>query len=65
LIWADGQWRVDGCIGWNVFRVPIYIVANDTFKPEPVRVGEKILDAFADLRQRTNNFSTPAYTLPK
>jgi hypothetical protein len=64
LIWADGQWRLDNCHHWNVFRVPTYIVANDTHQPEPERVGQKILEAVADLRQRTNDFSNPAYTLP-
>jgi len=52
LIWADGQWRLDNCERWNVFRVPTYIVANDTHQPEPERVGEKIVAALADLRQR-------------
>ena len=65
LIWADGQWRLDNCERWNVFRVPTYIVANDTHQPEPARVGEKIIAALADLRQRTGGFSKPAYTLPK
>jgi hypothetical protein len=65
LIWADGQWRLDNCERWNVFRVPAYIVANDTHRPDPERVGQKILEALADLRQRTNNFSTPACALPK
>ncbi len=65
LIWADGQWRLDNCERWNVFRVPTYIVANDTHRPDPERVGNKIVEALADLRQRTNHFSKPAYTLPK
>jgi hypothetical protein len=52
LIWADGQWRLDNCERWNVFHVPTYIVANDTHQPEPERVGEKIVAALADLRQR-------------
>ncbi len=65
LIWADGQWRLDGCIGWNVFRVPIYIVASNTFRPEPERVIQKISEALADLRRRTDNFRQPAYVLPK
>lgn len=64
LIWADGQWRLDDCERWNVFRVPTYIVARDTFQPEPQRVSRKILEAMADLPRRTNNFSIPAYTLP-
>lgn len=65
LIWADGQWRLDNCERWNFFRVPTYVVANDTHRPDPERVGTKIVEALADLRQRTNHFSLPAYTLPK
>jgi hypothetical protein len=64
LIWAEGQWRLDDCARWNVFRVPTYIVAHDTFQPDPGRVGKKIVEALADLRQRTGHFSKPAYTLP-
>lgn len=65
LVWADGQWRLDDCQRWNVFRVPTYIVARDTFRPEPETVGAKILEAMADLKQRTDNFSKPACTPPK
>ena len=65
LIWADGQWRIDGCLDWNVFRVPIYIIAKDTFRPDPDRVAGKIVEALADLRQRTDDFRQPACTLPK
>jgi hypothetical protein len=64
LIWADGQWRLDDCERWNVFRVPTYIVARDTFRPDPDEVGKQILAALANLRQRTDNFSKPAYRLP-
>jgi hypothetical protein len=64
LIWADGQWRLDDCQRWNVFKVPTYIVANDTFRPEPERVGQQIVEALADLRRRTGNFTKPAHTLP-
>ena len=65
LIWADGQWRLDNCERWNVFLVPTYIVANDTHRPEPERVGQKSTAARADLRQRTDDFRQPSYTLPK
>jgi hypothetical protein len=65
LIWADGQWRLDNCERWNVFRVPTYIVANDTHQPPPKRVAKKIVEALADLRRRTDSFSKPAYTLPE
>jgi hypothetical protein len=65
LIWAPGQWRLDNCERWNVFRVPTYIVTNEVQFPEPEIVAKKIAEAMADLRQRTDNFSKPAYTLPK
>ena len=65
LIWAPGQWRLDNCERWNVFKVPTYIVTNEVQPPEPARVAQKIAKALADLRDRTGNFSKPAYTLPK
>ena len=65
LIWAPGQWRLDNCERWNVFKVPTYIVTNEVRHPEPEEVRNKIITALADLRQRTENFSKPAYTLPK
>jgi hypothetical protein len=65
LIWAEGQWRLDGCERWNVFRVPTYIVTNDSHQPEPERVVEKIIAAQADLRRRTDGFLKTSYTLPK
>ena len=34
LIWADGQWRIDTCRHWNVFAVPMFVVANDTHRPD-------------------------------
>lgn len=64
VIWADGQWRLNNCERWNVFRVPIYIVANDTHRPAPDLVAEKIIAAFNDLRQRTEEFNQPSYILP-
>ena len=64
LIWAPGQWRLDNCEYWNVFRVPTYVVTNEVRHPEPAEVGDKILTALADLRRRTADFSRPAYTLP-
>jgi hypothetical protein len=64
LIWAPGQWRLDNCERWNVFRVPTYIVTNEINHPEPEDVGKKIVGALADLRRRTDDFYKPAYTLP-
>jgi len=61
LIWAPGQWRLDNCERWNVFRVPTYIVTNEIKHPAPEMVEQKILAALADLRQRPANFSKPAY----
>ena len=65
LIWAPGQWRLDNCERWNVFKVPTYIVTNEVRHPEPAEVGEKIVAALADLRRITHNFSQPAYTLTR
>jgi hypothetical protein len=64
LIWADGQWRLDTCEYWNVFHVPTFIVANDTHRPETDRVVETVARAMQELRQRTENFTKPCYTLP-
>lgn len=60
LIWADGQWRLDNCERWNVFHVPTFIVANDTHRPPPELVGQRILAAVAELRQRSPNSGSPA-----
>jgi hypothetical protein len=65
VIWADGQWRLDNCERWNVFRVPTYVVANDTHRPNPVLVGRRIVEAMNDLRARTDGFRKPSYTLPR
>lgn len=64
LIWAPGQWRLDNCEAWNVFRVPTYIVTNEMEPPKPELVSGKITSALADLRQRTHDFRKTAYTLP-
>jgi hypothetical protein len=64
LIWAPGQWRLDNCERWNVFRVPTYIVTNEVRHPAPEEVGQKIIAALADLRQRAPSFSKPSFTLP-
>lgn len=64
VFFADGQWRMDFCLRWNPFRVPLYIAANDTMQPEPARVFAALKDALADLRARTGGFTRPAYTFP-
>ena len=45
--------------------MPTYIVTNEVRHPEPEIVGQKIVAALANLRQRTADFSRPAYTLRK
>lgn len=62
LIWADGQWRIDTCKSWNVFHVPIFVVANDTHRPEPDLVCEAIDRAMGELRQQSGPSTKP--TLP-
>ena len=64
ILWAQDQWRIDYSLRWNPFRVPIYIAANDTCQPEPARVCLAILDALKDLRDRTDDFRRPCFTLP-
>jgi len=64
ILWANDQWRIDYSLRWNPFGVPIYIAANDTFRPEPAKVCRKIVESLNDLRARTAGFKRPAYTLP-
>lgn len=52
LIWAPGQWRLDNCERWNVFRVPTYVVSNEIEPPAPEIVGKRVVAALSDLRQR-------------
>jgi hypothetical protein len=61
---ADGQWRIDNCLGWNPFRVPLYVIANDTMQPPPELVFSKVQLALADLAAKSDNFQRPAYSLP-
>lgn len=53
LIWAPDQWRIDTCDRWNVFKVPTFVVANDTSNPAPERVSEMIDRAMGQLRKTT------------
>jgi hypothetical protein len=62
--WAEDQWRLDFSLKWNPFRVPIYIVSNDESQPAPKSLCNTISDALVDLRNKSNNFKTPLYTLP-
>lgn len=52
LIWAPGQWRIDNCNRWNVFRVPTFVVANDTSSPDPALVCERIDKAMRHLEEK-------------
>ncbi len=61
---ADGQWRIDNCLGWNPFRVPLYVIANDTMQPPASQAFQKIQESLEDLRQRTDGFTRPAFTTP-
>jgi hypothetical protein len=65
LIWAPGQWRLDNCDRWNVFKVPTYIVTNEIRHPEPEEVAQNIIAALMDLRGRTAGFSLPAWSKPE
>jgi len=64
LIWAPGQWRLDNCERWNVFKIPTYIVTNETRHPEPETVVEKIMVALEDLRGRTADLFRPSSSKP-
>jgi hypothetical protein len=61
---ADGQWRIDNCLGWNPFRVPLYVIANDTMQPPSELVFAKVREALADLEVRTDHFQKEIYTVP-
>jgi hypothetical protein len=64
ILWANDQWRIDYSLRWNPFRVPIYVAANNTFRPEPSLVLQAIANTLEDLRRRTDDFHKPCYTLP-
>jgi ADP-heptose:LPS heptosyltransferase len=64
VTWADAQSQLDTGEYWNTFHVPTFIVTNATRRPEPEQVCETIDRAMEELRQRTDNFAKPSYTLP-
>ena len=64
IIWGDGERHLAPAFRWNPFRVPIYTVSNETWRPTPQQVCEAIVRALSDLRNRTQHFKLPAYTLP-
>jgi hypothetical protein len=64
LLWAQHQWRIDYSLRWNPFRVPQYIVANNTSQPAPEVVVTAIKNALKDLREKSKGFTQPLYTLP-
>jgi hypothetical protein len=49
LIWAQDQWRIDYSFRGNIFHVPLFVAANNTFKPDPVLLKAKIDQAMNDL----------------
>ncbi len=61
---ADGEWRIENCRGWNPFRVPLYVIANDTMRPPVELVFTKLREFLADLSRRTDGFQRPPYTVP-
>jgi hypothetical protein len=61
---AEGQWRIDHCLGWNPFRVPLYVIAKDTMRPPAHLVIQGIENALADLHSRTEGFKKPPYVTP-
>jgi hypothetical protein len=64
VIWAQDQWRIDYSLRWNPFRVPIYVVVNDTFEPRPAAVADKISDCLRDLARRSDDFTQPLFRMP-
>jgi hypothetical protein len=67
FICGNSQWRLDNCDRRNVFHVPTYVVASDseTHRPKAEDVGQKILEALADLWQRANSASPAVCTAPR
>jgi hypothetical protein len=64
LIWGEGQWRVDPALRWNPFRVPIYVVTNQAWQPQPKEILAAVVQSLEDIRHKTDNFVRPPYVLP-
>jgi len=64
-VWSDNPSRLDNSERWNVLRVPTFVVANDTNRPEVERVVQAIDRALLELRLRSENFTLPAYMPPE
>jgi hypothetical protein len=64
IIWAQDQWRIDYSLRWNPFRVPIYVVANDTFEPPPAILHDKITGCLGELARISDGFTRPVYRVP-
>lgn len=64
ILWAQDQWRIDYSVRWNPFSVPLYIAAANSFQPRAEQLFEKIQVALQDLRQKSNDFTRPVYSLP-
>jgi hypothetical protein len=64
IIWGEGQWRIDPALRWNPFRVPIYVITNESWLPAPEEIWCSVVNALQDLRSKTGGFTRPAYQLP-
>jgi ADP-heptose:LPS heptosyltransferase len=64
VIWSRGPEPVRFSLLWNPFRVPIYVMTTETWKPAPEDVCRYLMQSLEDLRARTENFTKPCYTLP-
>jgi hypothetical protein len=64
ILWAHDQWRIDYSLRWNPFRVPIYVVANDTFQPSPGVIYDKISEVLRELIRISNDFTLPLFRTP-
>jgi hypothetical protein len=57
-------WGDSACLRWNPFRVPIHMVSTSAWQPAPEKVHETALKAFRHLRQKTQDFALPVYSVP-
>ncbi|HSY43737.1 MAG TPA: hypothetical protein VK811_07480 [Candidatus Acidoferrum sp.] len=64
IIWANGQEHIDFAFHWNPFRVPIYVMTTETWRPAPEDICRYLVQSLDDLCARTENFKQPCYTIP-
>jgi ADP-heptose:LPS heptosyltransferase len=57
-------WGDPAALRWNPFLVPIHMLGDTAWQPDPDEVHRAVLIAFEELRQKTFQFTRPAYTLP-